>query len=318
MNARALGLALAVLAVGLVEAVPERPNASSPIVSAVPRWSKGDKLALTEEHSSTREEDGLPKPAMAASAPLDLEVLEVGPKGYVVRWMAGRPEIETNAAGRQPFLERLTEMTAGVGIELVLDTVGTPTGVRNATEVREKMEKLAEVLREELTRTGASASMIDGLLGQLRRTYTTEQAILDHVAKSASVYFLPLGWRFRHGESVEYEAEIPSPAGTAPLPSHGVLALDSYDQATGLARVTWTQRIDRERAGEAIRALVGSMLGKSESADVTAAIGAVDIEDRAEYVIDTRTGWVLDMSHERSVRLPGAERVDRARIRRRG
>ena len=207
-------------------------------------------------------------------------------------------------------------MTAGVGIELVLDTVGTPTGVRNAAEVRETMDRVGTVLREELTRTGASAEMINGLLGQLRKTYTTEQAILDHVAKSASVYFLPLGWRFRNGEPVKYEAEIPSPAGTAPLPSHGVLALDSYDEATGLARVTWTQRIDRERAGEAIRALVGSMLG--DTAEAAGAIGAVDIEDHAEYVIDTRTGWVVDMTHARSVRLPGAERVDRSRIWRRG
>jgi len=307
------------LAVGFVQAVPERANDPASIVSAVPRWSKGDRLALREEHTSRRGTDGnKTKPSMKASSILDLEVLEAGPDGYVVHWVSGRPNIDTRGVTGQPVLEQLVKMTAGVGLEIVIDADGTPTGVRNAAEVRRKMKRIGASLRKELAAQDAPMELIDGLLAQLATTYESEQAILEHVAKSASVYFLPLGWRFEPGVPIEYETQIASPSGTAPLPSQGTLALDSYDADTGMARVTWTQRVDRERAGSAIRALVGSLLGGTEmTADLSAAIDAVDIEDRAEYVIDTRSGWVVDMTHERSVRMPGAERVDRATIRRR-
>jgi len=321
MRLRELGVTLLALAlaVGFIQAVPERASEPVSIVSAVPRWAKGDRLALREEHTSRRGTDGnKTKPSMKASSVLDLEVLEAGPDGFVVRWTSGRPEIDTRGVAPQPLLEQLVKMTAGVGLELVIDADGTPTGVRNAAEVRRKMKRIGAALRKELSEQDAPVELIDGLLAQLATTYETEEAILEHVAKSASVYFLPLGWRFEPGVTIEYEAEIPSPAGTAPLPSQGTLALDSYDAGTGLARVTWTQRVDRERAGDAIRALVGSLLGGAEMpADLSAAIDAVDIEDYAEYVIDTRSGWVLDMTHERSVRMPGAERIDRATIRRR-
>ena len=81
MKPHALVLSLVALAVGLVEAVPERSGASASVVSAVPRWAKGDKLALREEHSYTRGTDGVSKPVMAASAALDLEVLKRAPRG---------------------------------------------------------------------------------------------------------------------------------------------------------------------------------------------------------------------------------------------
>ena len=304
---------------GLVHAVPERVEEPAGVVSAVPRWAKGDRLAFREEHTSRRGVDGnKAKPSMKASATLDLEVLEAGPEGFVVRWTSGRPDIDTRGVAPQPILEHLVRLTAGIGLELVIDADGTPTGVRNAAEVRRKMKRIGTSLRRELSEQEAPAELIDGLIAQLAQTYESEQAILDHVGKSASVYFLPLGWRFEPGVPIEYEAQIPSPAGGS-LPSQGSLSLDSYDADTGMARVTWTQSIDRERAGDAIRAIVDAIQGDGEmSPDLSAAIDEVDISDRANYVIDMRSGWVVDMTHERSVRMPGAERVDRATIRKRG
>jgi hypothetical protein len=309
-----------ILGFGLVQAVPERVEEPAGIVSAVPRWEKGDRLALREEHTSRRGVDGnKTKPSMKASATLDLEVLEAGPEGFVVRWTSGRPNVDTRGVTSQPVLEHLIKLTAGIGLEIVIDAAGTPTGVRNAAEVRRKMKRIGASLRRELSEQDAPPELIDGLIDQLAQTYESEQAILDHVGKSVSVYFLPFGWRFEPGVPIEYEAEIPSPAGTGSLPSQGTLSLDSYNVDTGMARVTWTQSIDRARAGEAIRAIVDSLDGEGRmSADLSAAVDEVDISDRANYVIDMRSGWVVDMTHERSVRMPGAERIDRATIRKRG
>jgi hypothetical protein len=320
MPLRVLGAAITLACtVALVQAAPERESESTSSVTAVPRWSKGDRLSMREVQTSRRGTDGgRTKPSMRATSALDLEVLEAGPEGYVVRWTSRRPEVNTHGVAPQPLVESLIKMTTGVGLELEINADGTPTGVRNTAEVRRKMKRICGSLRRELAAQGAPPALVDGLLHELAQTYESESSILDSVAKSASVFFLPLGWRFEPGVPIEYEAQITSPAGTAPLASEGSLSLDSYDVETGIARVTWRQRVDRERAGEAIRALVGQILDGTEvPADVAAAMNAVDIEDHAKYVIDTRRGWVVDMMHERSVRMPGAERVDRATIRRR-
>jgi hypothetical protein len=312
MPLRELGAAVLTLActVGLVQA-------GDSSVTAVPRWEKGDRLSLREVQSSRRgTEGGHTKPSMRAMSALELEVLEAGPEGYVVRWTSSRPEFSTRGVVTQPLLENLVKMTAGVSLELEINADGTPTGVRNVPEVRRKMKRICASLRRELTDQGAPQAQVDGLIAQLAQTYESEQSILDQ-AKSASAFFLPLGWRFEPGVPIEYEAQIVSPAGP-PLASEGTLSLDSYDAKTGLAHVTWTQRVDRERAGDAIRAIVGEILGDDEMpSEIAAAINEVDIEDHAKYVIDTKRGWVVDMMHERSVRMPGAERIDRATIRRR-
>jgi hypothetical protein len=321
MPLRELGAAAITLActVGLVQAAPEPESEAGSSVTAVPRWEKGDRLSLREVQSSRRgTHGGRTKPSMRATSALELEVLEAGPEGYVVRWTSRRPEFSTRGIVTQPLLENLVKLSAGVSLELEINADGTPTGVRNTAEVRRKMKRICSSLRRELMGQGAPQAQVDALITQLAETYESEESILDQVARSASAFFLPLGWRFEPGVPIEYEAQIVSPAGTAPLASEGTLSLDSYDAKTGLAHVTWTQRVDRDRAGEAIRALVGEILGDDEMpSEVAAAINEVAIEDHAKYVIDTKRGWVVDMMHERSVRMPGAERIDRATIRRR-
>ena len=290
------------------------PASTAQPIALAPNWSKGDRVQLEISKSRSRTEPGKEPVAMEATGSIEVEVLETGPEGHVLRWTYGETHFPPQALQGNPLLARLENLAQGRHIELVLDADVNVTRVRNFEEIQAAMSKVFDAVRDELVADGAPGD-VEGVLNQLRPVYATEEAVRTHVVRLAPIYLFPLGRSLVPGETVSYEDVLANPFGGEPLPCVGSIRVESVE--SGVAKLTWTQEVDGERA----RAMLQDMAKRVEAAGAPKgsmdSVKLFELTDRGDYVIDLRSGWVEQMTHVRTTAAgPGSEQIEKTKIQR--
>jgi hypothetical protein len=282
---------------------PDPPPAQE--VSIVPRWKAGETRSYELVKSIQHTIQGKTKHQGASRSRIEVSVIEAREDGYLVGCTIQETELDDPSAARNPMVRQMADVVRGWKALIDLDAEASVTGLRNWRELQARGMKTLAMLTEDPKSLGIEPAAMNQVRAQVEALFASRVEVEQLFLRDMGVFFLPLGRSYPRHRTVEYDDEVPNPLGGEPLPSRGKLRLTSYDEKTGRAAVRWTQTIDSEAAMRIIlktMRTLGEKVGQPipDAKKVESILKTVDVEDRCEFVIDARDGWVEDLNHTRT------------------
>jgi hypothetical protein len=286
-------------------------------VTILPGWKVGERLRY--ERVKTRRKTAAGKETFKGTGrgPIDVAVIEAGAKGYLVRWRIGEMTADDPQQANDPTVRAMSRLIQGLDIDIELDPEATLTGVRNWSAVKTAGTKVADTVIAEVAKQAHQAGKDDpkllaGLRSTLDSMLATKAQIEQLFLREPEVLFFPIGRTYPGiGKAFEYDDQLPNPLGGPSFPCKGAFTLTAYDAAKGRAAVTWTQTPDPHQSAriinETLMAISKRMGRTPPNAD---ALKSLSINDRAEFVINTKSGWVENFTQIRSVTSEGNTQED--------
>ncbi len=280
-------------------------------VSIMPRWKVGERQRY-ERVKTRRKTQGKMSAKASGRGPIDVSVVEAGEKGYLVRWRIGETTDDNPRAAADPLTQAMNRLTVGLEVDLEIDNEATITGVRNWAEMKSSGQKIAETLIQAQQAAGTDAKTLGAVRSTVEGLFATKERVEQLFAKEPQLFFVPIGRTYPGvGKAVEYDDQLPNPLGGPPFPCTGKFTLTSYDADKGRAEVSWTQTVDPKEAARIMLETLKAIAQRSGRIPPGAdELKALTVEDRAEFVIDTRTGWVETLTHTRTTKTRGGSQED--------
>jgi hypothetical protein len=281
-------------------------------IAIPPRWKVGDERRYERVKTRRKTQGGKETFRLSARAPIDVRVVEAGEKGYLVRWRIGETTPDDLRQAADPTLRAMNRLVEGLEVDIELDDEATITGVRNWAEMKATATKILEIVVKAGGTSGEAAKAMEALRPTLEAMFATKESVEQIFTKEPQVFFLPIGRTYPGiGKPIEYDDKLPNPLGGPPFPCKGKFTLTSYDVAKGRAVVTWEQIPDPREAAriilDTLKAISERLGQKPPNSDEAVSL---TIEDHAELVIDTNTGWVEQFTYTRSVTNQGNSQED--------
>lgn len=270
-------------------------------VSIQPGWKVGDKQRYERVKTRRRTSAGK-ETSGSARGPIDISIVEAGETGFLACWRIGETTPDDPKAAASPIARAMNRLVEGLTVDVELDNEATITGVRNWAELKATGAKLIDTVIEALRTAGADAKLLESIRPAGEALFATKERVEQSFTKEPLVFFLPIGRVYPGvGKPMEYDDQLPNPLGGPPFPCKGAITLTSYEPAKGRAVVTWTQTPDPKETDRIIRETLKSTSPSLERTPPQAdKLEPFTIEDRAEFVIDTMTGWVERFTYTRS------------------
>jgi hypothetical protein len=108
-----------------------------------------------------------------------------------------------------------------------------------------------------------------------------------------------LGWYLAPGKPERYPDYLSNPFGGEPFPSRATLLLRTYDAGTGRADLRWWRNLNVEEATRILRATADAE-ARRNGKPAPAEAPVFHIGDRADIVLDNKTGWLRTLRNERT------------------
>ncbi|MCS6858870.1 MAG: hypothetical protein NZT92_00960 [Abditibacteriales bacterium] len=267
-------------------------------VKLLANWKKGEKrqLELVQTRERTRGNEVVSR--MKLRTQVELEVLDASSKGFLVRWSYPDTKVEEATSPRIPNVEDLLSSLKGYKVEVETDAAGEFAGVRNWQELKAAAATMVDTA---LNATPTlDANMKNAVRQQMLSLFGTQQQIENAFVREIRLYHLVLGGSFTVGKRVTYRDLLPNPFGGEPFPSTGSFLLKEYDAASGRAVVEWKSTLDPQPTRRILLKTftdLAKRLGAPSPKDSD--LPLFNIEDTAEVVVDTKTGWVKSLNHRR-------------------
>jgi hypothetical protein len=246
--------------------------------------------------------------------------VEATPTGYLVSWTAGPARIEDPAQAADPLMKRMSGLFAGYRILFEVDgRDASIKGVRNWEEIQGKLKAFTDGLMAELRTTGEiPANALAAIEQQMSAMSSTREQVEKAATGQAGSFLAATGRAYRIGKPFEYDVELPGPIGGASIPCRGRFTLRSHEANTGRAVIDWSQTMDPERAKAAIERMLRDMAAKSgRPFESVEELRTMTVEDKGTFVLDSRTGWPLDVHYSRTMAMAGGSQTDELRFTRR-
>lgn len=263
-------------------------------------WTVGEthKVEMTKEKERLR--GGKRQHRGQAVTPVATEVLRKDKDGYVLRWTYGRTRfvgIKMDALG-----EKLANIVENLKLDLRIDAQGSVAGLENRAEIGRHYKSASDAAIDWMLQQGLPDATINQLGAVLEKM--SEPASVEAVAmREPALFFMAFGGAYRAGESYEFEDTIPNPWGQTAFPTKAKIYLQSADPKAGTAAVGWKQAFDRDKAGPALEQTMRA-LGIPVPKDGNLFTG-LSISDDALWIFDTKTGWMMSGSWQRSMTING-------------
>lgn len=266
-----------------------------------PAWEKGEKVSYEFWKQAHKKKPGRNSVDATFRSKLDLEVMEKNKNGYLVKWLMGKPKLESGnrELAKNPLFEKMLALSAEIPILLEIDSEGTLEGVKNWKEIQTKMEKATDDMFDLLEQNRAATSISQSIKDQTKTLFKTREQVEILSTKEAQLFFMMLGIPLSTSDTLEYEDSLPNPFGLEPLPSKAAISVVSIDRKKGVILLTWKQTIDPQKAFQIIMRSLAKMTGK-EVPKITTPSDLI-ITDDARFVIDINSGWIRQMSHCRTI-----------------
>lgn len=303
------GLSLAVLPAGRADPPPP--------VELKPLWKQGQKVRYEMTRKKTRETDGKVVGGASGRTPVDVEVIAAGGNGYVVRWKLGEMVPDDPRLAGHPLAKAMTRLTDGMAVDLEIDPDGELIGVKNWKELQETGKKIRETVLEEVEKANVPKAAIDVMRAETDKLFASKMAVEASFTRQPSLLVIPLGHAYDPARATKADVDLPNPFGGDPIPATAEFTLKAHDPAAGLATVTFVQRPDPAKLKAVLEKTfrdLSKRLGKNP-ADVI--LPAFDLTDRAEYTVETKTGWVRTVTHTRRMQTGTSVATDTTTLTRR-
>ncbi|MGV3724000.1 MAG: hypothetical protein ACO1SX_24165 [Actinomycetota bacterium] len=245
---------------------------------------------------------------------VELEVLAASQSGFTVRWSFLDAQAE-GALTELPVEEWLL-LLKDVRVEVEADRAGDFNGIRNWQEAEIQVRESGERLME------ANPAVDAGERAEYRRLlqamFARKESAEAFFGKEIRLCTFMLGWWIAPGKPEHYSDYLANPFGGEQLPTRATLLLRAYDAGSGRADLRWWQNLSVAEAGRILRDSVDAEAKRTgQPAASPAEIPRLHIGDRADIVLDNKTGWLRTLHNDRTVTLrQGKDEMRELRTRR--
>ncbi|SIO60568.1 hypothetical protein SAMN05444166_6443 [Singulisphaera sp. GP187] len=272
-------------------------------VSIQPQWKVGDKQRYERVKTRRRTSGGKVTAKGSARGPVDVSVVEAGEEGFLVRWRMGKITLDDPKVAANSNVHAVNRLIEGLTIDIELDNEATITGLRNWAEMKATGAKLIDHVIESQRTAGVDAKILASVRPPLEAMFSTKERIEQSFTKEPLTFFLPIGRVYpKVGKPMEYDDLLPNPLEGPPFPCKGAITLTSYEPAKGRAVVAWTQTPDPKETDRIISETLKLTFPRpAQFLPEADELKPSTIVDRAEFVIDTKTGWIEQYTYTRSM-----------------
>lgn len=312
-RARALGntIVWVTLAASLVAPPAVTQQSSAAAVTLPSDWAVGERYEIEIVRERSRTAPGKPPQVGSHTYIVSVEVRERNEQGYVLAWKLGPDAFS-------PELPIAVDLKGALALpnelELIIqaDPAGTPTSLLNLDEIVALYERVGAAMGEFFNKQGVALPNQAAFLKQLSNPEFVQMSSL----REPAIYHLACGASLILGKRIEYDDLLPNPLGSEPLPSKGYFLLVSAKPGDNEATIEWGQKLDPEKTREFIIKFLRGMLpnATAEEFDKQAAAMQLDVEEKATYLFDTKSGRPKTAEYSKVIRVSGQERTDRWRM----
>ena len=286
-------------------------------IEVLPHWKKGDTVHLEITRARVKSADGTSTITGKTHTNFTIEVLSANNDGYLVGWTAGKTKFDAPSQAEHSFLGHVVNLMNGRQIMLEIDSHGTIRGVQNWKELRATALKTLDTLAtsENLQKEKPDKTLMASLRAQWESMLRTKAQVEELCTREAQVYFKVLGRGYTHNDPFEYEDLFPNPLGGEVFPTHGRMALKTFDKQAGQAVITWSQIADPKQVARILDSMIKEMSARLGGEPLDGEFPkAISMQDHAEILVDVDTGWVRTLAHARSVNFGTRAQVDTTSI----
>lgn len=273
-------------------------------VSLVPKWQAGDKLRFEMVRTRERSQKGEPARRGIAATDFEVEVLSASKTGFVLAWTWDETRIDDPELASNVVARKMANLMNGFRMILDADPHGAFRGVQNWAELKDKGARLIETVSDEMKKAGLDEATLSTVRGQVSAMFASKGQIDRFATREPQLFFMIMGTEFEGDAPIEMDSELPNPFGGESFPSRARIALKEVNKETGLAHVTFQQIVEPK---EARRIMEQSLREMARRIGKPAPDGPLFkdffIEDHADFVIETATGWIESVAHTRTSRV---------------
>ncbi len=292
-------------------------DVQSPSIEVLPHWKKGDTVRLEITRARVKSADGTSTITGKTHTDFTIEVLSANDDGYLVGWTAGKTKFDSPSQAEHSFLGQVVNLMNGLQIILEIDSHGAIRGVQNWKGLKATALKSLEALAttEDLQKEKPDKVLMSSLRSQWESMLGTKEQVEELCTREAQIYFMVLGRRYARNDPFEYEDLLPNPLGGEAFPTHGRMALKTFDKQAGQAVITWSQIADPKQVARILESKMKEMSARLGGKPLEGEFPkAISMQDHAEIVVDLATGWVKTLAHARSVNFGTRAQVDTTSI----
>ncbi len=278
-----------------------------------PRWKVGDVYDIQVKRSGLHKKAGRVVKSGKVTANVKAIAREATPRGFVIEWRTMGLDVEKSTGGGAEALAAASKLAQKFTLLIELDSDGTPTGLRNLPQLRAQAGEVARLL----TPAGASERERAEAVSALQQALASDANANAIFLKDPILFFAPMGLQMRVGESMPIDADLPNPLGGPAFAATGAIVLESYDASSGRATFASQLRFNPERTSVVVRDMARKLLppgpideGEEPLYERAAREFNLEVDDRAEHIVDVSTGWPASVRHRRLVTAGGDERMD--------
>jgi hypothetical protein len=224
--------------------------------------------------------------------------------GFVLAWTWDETRLDDPELASNIVARKMVNLMNGFRMILDVDPEGVFRGVQNWAELKDKGTTLLETVSDELKKAGLDEAALGAIRDQVSSMFASKEQINQFAAREPQLFFMVMGAEFDGDAPIQMDSELPNPFGGEPFPSRARMALKELDKETGLARVTFQQTVEPT---EARRIMEQSLRDMAKRMGKPAPGGPLfkdfAIEDHADFVIETSTGWIRSLTHTRKSRV---------------
>ncbi len=287
----------------------------------VPELAPGQMLSYRQELHLVR--DGVI--AHRSRSTVTLEIRDRSACGWLARWTSSGGELLEADPRLRPALEIMQAIWDGVAIDLLLDDGGRVAGLADQAAVRALGAESLDRLVPLMVSNPAHAPIAHTLRSALRPILADGGALTQSLLKEPAILLGAMGHDYRVGEPLDVRTRVRSPMSSGEVPVLGRYQVRGISSREGRADIGWLMVIDRASAAlnigteildfvrhmEAARpATSGEPPPPITAASITDYTRTLDLEDSADFIVDTRTGWPVSARHVRRVSAGSSSRID--------
>jgi hypothetical protein len=250
--------------------------------------------------------------AQEAHWPIRVRVVEKSDDSALLHWTQGPTQIVGADPRMRPMLEAMAELVTGATAELRFDRLGRLVDLENVRDMRGLCWAGMERSLKALAAVPGWAEAIPAVRQAMQAAMGSEDLVRDLVLKEPRILFGAMGRRYGAETPLEVRTTLSSPLGGGEIPVIGRFAVRRVEPRRHRAELGWLMASDRRAAADAAEAAVEEIMAdmELEPPEGMQLPETLDLDDRADFVIDTRSAWPLSVHFTRRLNAGGQQRVD--------
>ena len=306
------------------ESEPKLDPASDPKVASLTpallriaaSFPDGVRYRLEVTETRERKRDGGFVMAQASEMSVDMVVKPGRGGGVLIEWTFGPATVKTAGdpkAGR--LASELGKLIEGQRIEYYTNQSGKVTQLNNPSQLLSFYEKSLDRILNGIDAQSADPQLVNDIRANVAPLLSQDYAAERALDLPKLLHFFS-GLELAAGKTYSRASVMSLPPSADALASTLDYELKWSDPAAGVAWLSWRQSVDPERAAEAVKAYIETLVAQSGQPAVGEyEIGAIDVSDGADYEIDLATGFPKQVIYTRKVELFGFTQTEKRRIR---